>query len=174
LQDLQSPTLGFQYAVPADWVVFDYSHVSDPTQAQPFVIASAIRSDNNLAAVAAGADIHALQPQGTVVVLAHVAMAQPSDTPQSVLTSGIAQLVAQPPGGATASVARSPRALPLGKTRGSDAVLTLSWSGTDYELEEAYLASPHAGELIRVDAIAPAAGWNGTLADQILSSIKLF
>jgi hypothetical protein len=179
INSLRSHTLSFSYSVPRDWTAVDYTLSSDPARVLPFVIASRLSADGTKAADAKG-ELADLKPQGTVVDLGRPAtdlsLVAPDD-PKAVLTSRVAPLVIAPPAGSKIEVVRQVKSITVGGRPGAEVVLRITTGTIVVYTERAFVYAPLAGAaaMFRMEAVAPAADWEGGDGDRveaILQSIK--
>lgn len=179
LSEYKSRPLGFNYAVPKDWTPVDYSISPDASRTLPLVIVSRIAADGSKAADLKGS-LADLKPQGVTMTLGRpatdVSLVAPND-PAAVLTAQVSPLVSAPPAGTKVEVARQVHNLTVNGKPAAEVVLRLSSGSTVVYLERAYIYSPLADRpsLFRVEAVAPAADWEGGDGDRVeavLQSVK--
>ena len=175
LATYRSRALAFTYAVPKDWTPTDYS----VNGALPFVIVSRISADAPKAADLKGSLVE-LKPQGVTMTLGR----PPTDTspvapndPTAVLTAQVVPLLASPPANTKVEVVRPVHGLSVNGRPAAEVVLKLTTGATVTYVERAFFYAPSAGQpaLFRVEAVAPAADWeggDGARVESVLQSLR--
>jgi hypothetical protein len=159
-----SPSLGFEWALPADWKATDYTLGQPP---QPYVVAS--QRDSDRQAPPAEGELISVGPQGPVMTLGRPPLdvtAVDTSNPQAVLGFQVSQLLASPPSGVTLRVVKPVHAISVGGKPGAEVLLAVTSGERTTYYERVYIASG-SRPLFRVEAVAPAASWDTGDADRV-------
>ncbi len=172
---LRSQNLHLDYAVPRDWVGYDYS--LDRSAPLPIVVVSRLSADGISFGDTRG-DILAAKPTGVLMTLGTLSdsrAATDAHDPATALTSDAANFAARPPSGLRIDLLRRISGFLANGRAGREAVFKVTrLDGTTLIFERAYISGRDS--LFRVDALVPQSDWDAgddRRVEAVIQSVKL-